>query len=224
LQEEIKENSSENVPHVSAYTGDMNFMVSYINAGGPLSQRNANGDTILHAATDGWQYRMVEFLALSGSDVNAQNKQGDTPLHTIVRSRETPFEGEFLQRIANEDARRETFRILLHHGADLCIKNMQGANALHIAAHDGDLIAIEELLVGKRIKSIDTVTSKGVTALVLAIFQEHIACVKHLITLGPDLNFLLPSGNTPLTLLHKSENADLRAICDVIDINRKKHG
>lgn len=217
---EVKADSSENVPHISAYAGDMNFMVPYIQAEGPPSQRNTDGDTILHAAADGWQHRMVEFLVLSGADVNVQGKHGDTPLHTIVRSRDLPFEGQFLRHIAPADARRETFRMLLRHGADTSIQNKQGANAVHIAAHEGDLVAIDELLLGGRNKSVDAVTSKGVTALVLAILQESVDCAKRLIAFGADVNFRFQDDFTPLRMLYSSENAELRALSNGIDTNR----
>ncbi len=220
MPEEVKADSSDNVPHISAYAGDMNFMVPYIQAGGPPSQHNASGDTIWHAAVDGWQHRMVEFLLLSGADVNAKNKHGNTPLHAIVRSQDIPFDGQFLRHIAPEEARKETFRMLLRHGADTSIQNMQGAIALHLAAHEGDLIAIDELLLGGRVTSIDAVTSKGATALVLAILQEHVACAKRLIAFGADVNFKFQNDITPLRLLYSSDNAELRALCNASDTNR----
>ena len=219
MPEKVKADSSENAPHISSYAGDMNFMVPYIQGGGSPSQCNADEDTILHAAVDGWQHAMVEFLILSGAAINAQNKHGDTPLHTIVRSRDIPFEGQFLH-IAPADARKETFRMLLRHGADKSIQNMQSANALHLAAHNGDLIAIDELLLGGRMKSIDAITSKGATALVLAIFQEHVACAKRLIAFGADVNFQFQSDITPLKLLCSSENVEMRALCNDMDKKR----
>jgi len=220
LGEDMKGESYENKPHISAFAGDMNFMVPYILGGGPPSQRNADGTTILHAAVDGWQYRMVEFLVLSGAKVNAQNKHGDTPLHAIVRSRDIPFEGQFLRHIAPEDARKETFRMLLRHHADPSILNMQGANALHLAAYEGDQVAIVELLPGGRMLSIDAVTSKGATALLLAILQEHVACVKRLIAFGADVNFQYKNDITPLRLLYSSENPELRALCNTQNTKR----
>lgn len=213
-----KAESDENVPHISAYAGDMNFMVPYVQTSGPPSQRNANGDTILHAAADGWQHRMVEFLVLSGADINAQNKQGDTPLHSIVRSRTVPFDAQFLQNETPADARTNTFNELILRGADISIQNMQGANPLHLAAHEGDLTAIKWLVPGRGKKLIDAVTSKGATALALAIFQEHIACAKQLITFGADVNLRLgPKATTPLEFLRFSENAELRALFNDID-------
>ena len=199
--------------YISAYAGDMHFIVSYLREGGPASFTNTHGDTILHAAADGWQHRMVEFLIIWGVNVNAQNKDGDTPLHVLTRSSEVPFEGKLLLDSEPEQARRNTFRNL--RKTDTSIKNIQGANALHLAAYRGDLVAIQELYSIDRKSLIDEVTSKGVTALTLAILEEHVECVKLLINLGANINFKMTIGSDsfrPIDLLHSSENAELRSL------------
>ena len=208
MTEKTNPDSSDDVPHLSAYAGTMDFMVPYIQAGGPPSQQDTDGNTILHAAVDGWQHRMVEFLILSGADINAQNKNGATPLHQIVRSHHIPFKGKFLREISPEDARKKTFRMLIRHGVDTSIQNIQGANALHLAAHSGDIIAIDELLIGGMM-AVDAVNSKGATALLIAILQEQVACVKRLIAIGADVNFQLDN-TTPLRLLLSSDNTAMR--------------
>ncbi|MCP4704062.1 MAG: hypothetical protein GY865_05590 [candidate division Zixibacteria bacterium] len=212
MKGKIVVDSSQNTPQISAFAGDMNFMVSYFKAGGPVLHSNDEGDSILHAAAEGWQFQMVQFLILSGADVNARNNNGETPLHIIIRSNDAPFEGKFLRHTTPENARKETFRILLCNGADTSIQDNRGGNALHVAASEGDVIGIDELAIGGRIKLIDAVTSKGATALVLAIFQEHAECIKRLIAYGADVNYELRDDVTPLTLLHSSKNPELKAI------------
>lgn len=220
MPEEFEAGSSKSlIPHISAFAGDMNTIVPYLRAGGPVSHCDENENTILHAAVEGWQHRMVEFLILWGAEVNAQNKNGDTPLHTLVRKREVPFEGQFLKDIAPEQARKKTFFMLLLHRADTTILNVQGGNALHLAAHEGDLLAIDELVVRAR-KSVDALTSKGATALLLAILEDHVACARHLIASGADVNFDYKAGVTPLRLMYSSENAEMRALAE--DVMRSK--
>ena len=204
----------QDIPLVSAYAGDMKFMVPFIREGGAVSHSNAHGDTILHADADGWQHRMVEFLILSGVDVNIQNKDGDTALHTVTRSRTVPAEGRFLRDSVPEKARKETFRELLLFGkVDAEILNVQGANALHLAAHEGDSLAITELLMARR-ELVDKVTSKGATALLLAILREHVECAKLLISFGADISVTLTDGVRRLDLLRSGENVQLRLLCD----------
>lgn len=115
------------------------------------------------------------------------------------------------------DARKETFRMLLRHHADSSIKNVQGANALHLAAYNGDLFALNELLFSGRIKSIDDLTSKGATALVLAILQNNVDCVKRLISSGADLNYKFQNDVSPLRLIYSSENPEMKDIYNNID-------
>jgi ankyrin repeat protein len=140
-------------------------MIPFIQSSGQPGLCNSNGSTLLHAAAEGWQPEMAEFLILSGADVNAQNKHGDTPLHALVRSREIPVDGTFFRGRPPEKMRRETFRMLLRRRADISIGNTDGANALHLAASEGDLMGIEELSRhGGQLLLADK-TSKGATAL-----------------------------------------------------------
>ncbi|MCK9425716.1 MAG: ankyrin repeat domain-containing protein [Ignavibacteriaceae bacterium] len=207
------ENSYDNVPHISAFAGDMNFMVPYINAGGPPSHQKTDGNTILHAAVEGWQFSMVEYLILCGADINAQNKYGDTPMHTLVRSNNVPFNGKFLNDIKAEDAREKTFQLLFLKRADLSIKNEQGVNPLHLSSYNDDIFAVKQLL--PRVGSIDDLSSKGITALVYAILEEHVEVTKLLISSGANLNFTFNEGITPLRLLYSSDNPELKALADL---------
>src|SRR5438309_1497855 len=136
---------TEDSPLVAAFAGTMEFIVPFLRAGAPASYCNSFGDSLLHAAAEGWQYPMVEFLILSGANANAQNRNGDTPLHTVTRSRQVPVDGMFLSDADSLDARRKTFSALLTRRADRTVKNIQGAIPLHVAAADGDLLAIDAL-------------------------------------------------------------------------------
>jgi ankyrin repeat protein len=209
-----KADSDENGPHLAAYAGSMDFMVAFLRADGPVGYSNSAGDTPLHAAADGWQSRMVEFLILSGAGVNAQNKNGDTPLHTLTRSRIIPCKGTFLKDIVPQDAREATFRMLLLRGANTGIKNLQGGSALHLAAWEGDLVALNMLSIASSCL-IDDVTTKGVTSLALAILGEHVDCATRLIKMGANINFILPNGERPVDLLRSSGNSALQALCDL---------
>jgi ankyrin repeat protein len=142
---------------------------------------------------------MGEFLILSGADVNAQNDVGDTPLHMVTRTRDIPAEGQFLRnrfvgKIVPQEARKATFRMLHFRKANMRITNVHGANAIHLAAHAGDLLALDELLSSGGLDLIDEVDAKGLTALALAIACEHVDCIKRLINMGADLKFRLPNG------------------------------
>jgi ankyrin repeat protein len=82
--------SSENVPLISAYGGSMEFVVSFLKAGGSIDYMNSNGETMLHAAAEGWQHQMINFLLIWGANVNGQDRFGNTPLHRLTLTREPP--------------------------------------------------------------------------------------------------------------------------------------
>jgi hypothetical protein len=89
--------------------------------------------------------------------------------------------------------------MLLRRRADISIGNTDGANALHLAASEGDLMGIEELSRhGGQLLLADK-TSKGATALDLAAFNDHAACAKVLIRLGADVDARLISAKGELT-------------------------
>ncbi len=203
----------DGAPHMAAYMGDMDFIVAFLKAGAPIEYCNSDGCNLLHAAADGWQSRMAEFLIIYGVNINAQDKNGDTPLHTLVRSRVNPFKGMGIDGSISENDREATFRSLLLRGINVRIKNVQGANALHLAAYEGDLEAVKILALSSY-RWIDEVTTKGATALALAILYEHPECARHLIKSGADLNFKLPSGMRLLDVLEASENPGLRRLYD----------
>lgn len=205
-------------PHISAYSGDMRFIVPFLREGGTVSHSDPHGDTILHAAASGWQHRMVQFLILTGADVNAQNKDGDTALHAIIRSRAvpSPAKGQWLRGTELDEARRATFIELFIGSADRTIKNVQGASPLHLAAHEGDLFAIDLLLLAGS-EAVDLPSSKGATALALAILEEHVECARRLLMAGADPNIELVDGIRPADLLHSSEIPGLKCLCDLID-------
>jgi len=214
--------SSDNSPLVSAYAGEMNFMVPFLREGGAAaaSYTNMDGDTLLHAAADGWQYQMVEFLILSGANPNIQNKHGRTPLHMVVRSREVPFDGTFLTDTSPFDARKATFQMLLLHGADPRIKNKQGANPFHVASWEGDLQAIDAIVLTD-LGLVDEVTTKGATALALAILKEHFDCTKRLLDLGADAFRELPTGSRPIDLLYSIEMPEFQDLFNTISQRRE---
>ncbi len=194
---------------IGAYSGSMDIVVPFLKAGGPATYANAEGNTLLHAAADGWQFKMVEFLVLSGSEVNAQNHDGDTPLHMVTFSREVPFEGEFLADYDIAAARSQTFAALLLRGAKTEMKNKSGATPLHLAAWSGDVEAVSILAPHT---PIDVLTTKGATPLVLAVLNDHVPCARCLLKSGADARVQLPSGQHLSDVIHSSPNRHMRSL------------
>lgn len=191
---------------IAAYAGNMDFVVPFLSAFGSANYANSDGDTLLHAASDGWQHKMIEFLLVSGANPNAQNRNGDTALHTVTRRRDVPYDGVFLSESEPLVARSETFSVLLLRGADTGLLNTQGANPLHVAAWAGDSHAIERLGPSS---TIDARTAKGATALMLAVLNGHSFCSEQLMRFGADASLELPSGNRILNAIRETDDPDM---------------
>jgi len=199
--------------HIASYSGSMEMIVPFLKNGGDVNLPNEDLSTLLHSALEGWQHSMAEFLILSGANINFQNKFGETPLHSLVRHREPPFDnGLFLKTLNPADARTECFKLLRSHEADISIQDDQGNNPFHLAALTGDVFALKEIALLWAKDMIDLKNGKGATALALAIHKEHIDTIELLIRLGSNINIPLSKGVTPFTLLYLSENKSSREI------------
>jgi ankyrin repeat protein len=84
---------------------------------------------------------------------------------------------------------------------------------LHLAAWEGDLLAINVL---SDARTINEFASKGVTALVLAILNEHVDRARRLLAFGADINIELVGGKRPVDYICSSENTEIRALIDRI--------
>src|SRR5207245_9851476 len=69
---------------------------------------------------------LVKVLLDRGTDVNARNASGSTPLHDAALKGQT-----------------EVVRVLLEHGADVKAKNADGAMPLHDAALGGHTVVVD---------------------------------------------------------------------------------
>lgn len=201
--------SIDAAPFLAAYAGEMNFIVPFLREGASASHADDTGATLLHAAADGWQSQMVAFLILYGADPNAQDHHGETPLHALVRSMKVPADGVFLPKTDYRKSRSDTFWELLTRKSDRKIKNSQGTLPLHLAAWNGDCDAITQLVTAE---TVNALTAKGATPVVLAILNGHANCVKLLARHGGHLHGQLPSGRSIAELLNESENAEIRAL------------
>ena len=91
---------------------------------------------------------------------------------------------------------QETLRVLLKEPVDVNIAQVDGATALHWAAHRNDLTSAE-LLIGKGAK-VNAANDYGVTALSLACTNGNAAMVETLLQAGADPNSAQWTGETVL--------------------------
>jgi ankyrin repeat protein len=91
-----------------------------------VSVTNNNGETPLHllcqAPTPPWYATLVGECIKKRGDVNAQDMNGDTPLHKVF---------------TNTAMRRLLIEQLVKHGASMRLCNKDGDNAIHLAKRLG---------------------------------------------------------------------------------------
>jgi len=119
-----------------------------------LEARDREGKTAMFAAgeyrdsdKEGARVECVRLLAQAGADVNARDKDGNTPLHKIFL---TDVEAELLKLGADVNARNndgetpiftnvddDSISLFIEHGADLNIRNNKGETVVDAAKEKG---------------------------------------------------------------------------------------
>ncbi|KAL3673423.1 hypothetical protein V7S43_001135 [Phytophthora oleae] len=113
------QNQFGNTPlHNAARTGNPECVSHLLQAGAKYSIKNVNGSIPLHHAcySEKPNAEVVKLLIEAGSDVNALDEQGYSPLIVAAKKNQT-----------------EAIDFLRKHGADASLKNSFGENALHFA-------------------------------------------------------------------------------------------
>ena len=124
------------------------------------NEMNHRGETALHVVGRGrydskGSIRVARLLLEHGVDVNAEDKDRDTPLHS-----------------ASYSGNLEIAQILLHHGANANVKNDRGETPLHQVSQGGygsqtDGVGIAKLLLDRGV-DVNSRDENGVTSLHLA--------------------------------------------------------
>ncbi|POM68523.1 Ankyrin [Phytophthora palmivora] len=114
-----QQNQFGNTPlHNAARTGSPGCVSCLLQAGAGHSVKNVNGSIALHHACYSEQpnVKVVQLLVEAGSDANALDEQGCSPLIVAAKKNQT-----------------EAIDFLRKHGADITLANSFGENALHFA-------------------------------------------------------------------------------------------
>ncbi|ETI40660.1 hypothetical protein, variant [Phytophthora nicotianae CJ01A1] len=125
------QNQFGNTPlHNAARTGSPGCVSNLLQAGAMPSIKNVNGSIPLHHAcySETPNLEVVRLLVEAGSDVNALDEQGYSPLIVAAKKNQT-----------------EVIEYLRKHGADTTLKNSFGEDALHFAELRNNTGAIQLL-------------------------------------------------------------------------------
>lgn len=118
LNIEIKDKDNASLLH---YVNTVEQAKILLDAGAKFDEKDIEGETVLHTFVYKFFYNkdILLYLLESGANVNAQNDNGDTPLH-----------------IAAKQDEHQSIEILIRLNANLDIKNNEGQSALDIAPRE----------------------------------------------------------------------------------------
>lgn len=143
-------------------------------------------------------------LFLQEIDFNAQNRDGETPLHLAARNGRSAEIKVLFQKLIELQGEKFLKRI------DLNAKNNQNESALHIAlTGQHDEMVKYLILQGADINKQD---NRGNTPLHLALTRENDEMAKWLILQGANLNIQDNQGLTPLYYIYGGDETDFQML------------
>jgi ankyrin repeat protein len=149
--------------------------------------------TALHGAVRSGHTEVLDMLLVAGANISAQDRQGFTPLHSAAQGGQLP-----------------AIHKLLAANAGILVQDHQGWIPLHHAAAYGHCDVLDALLNHTNIQDmsgklqpdfvsqIDLRTKYGLSALHLAVLNNHEDVVKRLLHAKADTSILSPDSCTPL--------------------------
>ena len=149
-KEEIKSNVADRTNlHYSIINNDTELTKAFLEQGGDVNAKDANGNTALILAAKTGRKELCEALIAAGADVNAQNKAGETALIWAAARKFS-----------------DVAQVLVEAKADVNIQSNVGYTALHEAAQKGCLEMVQYLIA--KGADVNAKTKDGMTALNLA--------------------------------------------------------
>ena len=182
--------------------------------GTAVNSRDSYGNTPLHFVSD---KTIASLLIESGADLNLQNQDGDTALHTWHRPN---FEQNDLDDILDTapEKKLELISLLLESGASPNIQNNFGCNALHSSLVYGGIAGIPydghfmnkviSLLIQFNV-DVNMGDFEGCTPLHHAVNEPHLFNAETLISAGALVNARDYRGWIPLQYVFHSDNTDM---------------
>lgn len=158
-----------------------------------INQPDAYGFTpIFHAVQNG-DVKETKDLLKTGADLNYQNPQrnNNTVLHYS-----NPTNGKY---------HSNCFKELIKGGANPNIQNATGKTAVHTAAENNNVEALEIMLEGKIRLDLNITDDNGYTPLYYAVYNKKLEAIEFLVSEGADLSVVV-KGRSILHLAIETED------------------
>lgn len=178
------QNKTGNTPLMSAIAAkaDPALINILVRNKADLSRRNKDGDTAAHLAARTSPPALTEMLLHRSP--NLYNKNGEKPLHALIRSGSI----ESIEALSHlwDGIRERT--------------DKTGETLLHIALTRGDKDVITRLLQSRAADQVNALDSTGTSPFHIAIRQGHFDAVEKMIAVGADLSMPNGTGYTPIAI------------------------
>lgn len=115
--------------HFAAYAGHVDACRVLLDKGADASILSSDGFSPLHGALQRNRLDVCRYLLERGCTVNTANKEGRTPLHLAVE-KNSPLVQDIIDAHCDLN----------------CVEKIHGWTALHVAAHNGQLVCVKMLL------------------------------------------------------------------------------
>lgn len=186
---------------------------NYLQQGININVANDNGQTALMIAAKHGKDVILDILLTAQADISIKDKDGFSALLYAATTGNLQSVQSLLQAGANPNdtlpnnqtalmlaartGNSSTVHLLAESGADVMKCADNGYSALLYAVIGGSITALQELLTHGTAKM---KTSRGTTALMLAVREENLNMVKFLLEMGADVNARDNNGQTALKI------------------------
>ncbi|XP_022099986.1 E3 ubiquitin-protein ligase MIB2-like [Acanthaster planci] len=186
----LSNKQSQTALQVASHEGHTDVVSTLVLGGAPLEHPDDDGDTAIAFAVLGNKADTVKRLLLAGSNVNASNNKGLTPLHlAAAKGHQTcvevllKYEQKCDVNCQDKDGNTPLFHAVVKNNkqiihwlvnnprSDLRIMNKKGFNSLHHAVFLKNIFAVEAILSTSP-TMINVAKNDGFTALHLAAFND----------------------------------------------------
>lgn len=194
---------------------------SGVDVNSTTDKKFASRSALAVAASNG-HLELIKFLILSGADINRLDVNGYTALNLALLSQKFEAIKILLESKADPNITgpkiikpliyaasrdyKEVVELLLQHGADPNL-TYAGTNALISAASNGYIELVNRLI--PITKDLNHRDGKNMTALFVAIQQNHGNVVEALVEAKVDLTLLTPTGVTAKDLAYENQRYDI---------------
>jgi ankyrin repeat protein len=148
-------------------------------------------DSILHLLSKVTRVDFIDFLISTypDLDLNILNKNGDSPLITMVKDENITMIEYFLNK----------------KDVDVNFQDKDGLTALHHACMKNDKIGLVKMIVKHSNVDVNKCDNEGNSPLhyITAVYTDRVETINHLIDNGADFNLLNNKNNSPIDFIRK---------------------